>query len=138
MLFSIVRRRAGSSLTGKRSSVLLQTAEELDTNEPDELTPIDPIVTYARPKPIAANFSFGWILIFEFDHILFKKLQNIQPITRRQSSPSTFYQPERNSSSLTSNQGQHVDYVTTRIEAEDIFNVNRPRRNSNPGVLAGR
>ena len=65
-------------------------------------------------------------------------MRNIQPIGRRQSSPSTFYQPERTSSSLTSNQGQHVDYVTTRIEAEDIFNVNRPRRNSNPGVLAGR
>jgi len=60
----------------------------------------------------------------------------IQPIGRRQSSPSTFYQPERPNSSL--NPGQHVDYVTTRIEAEDIFNVNRPRRNSNPGVLAGR
>lgn len=54
-----MRRRAGSSLTGKRSSVLLQTAEELDTNEPDELTPIDPIVTYARPRPIAANLSLG-------------------------------------------------------------------------------
>ena len=75
--YSIVRRRAGSSLTGKRSSVLLQTAEELDTNEADELTPIDPIVTYARPRPIAANLSLGWILIFEFVHILFTNFQNI-------------------------------------------------------------
>ena len=54
-----MRRRAGSSLTGKRSSVLLQTADELDTNESDELPPIDPIMTYARPRPIAANLSFG-------------------------------------------------------------------------------
>jgi len=112
LLHSAVRRRAGSSFTGKRSSVLLQTAEELDTNESDKLTPINSVVTYARPRPVAANF-------------------------RRQSSPSTFYQPERVNSSLTSNPDKHVDYVTTRIEAEDIFNVNRPRRNSNPGVLAG-
>ena len=77
--YSIVRRRAGSSLTGKRSSVLLQTAEELDTNEADELTPIDPIVTYARPRPIAANLSLGWILIFEFVHIRFHKFSKYLP-----------------------------------------------------------
>ena len=76
-VFSIVRRRAGSSLKGKRSSVLLQTAEELDTNESDQLTPIDPVMAYARPRPIAANFSFGWILICGFGKMESTKYQKI-------------------------------------------------------------
>ena len=70
----IVRRRAGSSLKGERSSVLIQTAEELDTNESDELTPIDPIASYARPRPIAANFSLGFILICRYNKIEFASI----------------------------------------------------------------